>query len=87
MTDTKLLNEYIDRSGLKINYIAKSLGRSRYAFMQKRDNVTEFLPSEIEKLCALLQIGTLEERNQIFFAKKVSLNATEERMDYSITKK
>ena len=77
MTDTKLLNEYIDRSGLKINYIAKYLGRSRYGFMQKRDNINEFLPSEIEKLCFLLKIDSLEERNRIFFANQVSLNATE----------
>lgn len=76
MTDTELLNKYIDDSGLKISYIAKQLGRSRYGFMQKRDNKSEFLPSEIEKLCVLLRIDTLEERDRVFFANKVSLNAT-----------
>ena len=76
MVDTKLLNEYIDRSGLKINYLAKNIGRSRYGFMQKRDNINEFLPSEIEKLCILLKISSLEERDRVFFAKQVELNET-----------
>ena len=76
MVDTKLLNEYIDRSGLKINYLAKNIGRSRYGFMQKRDNINEFLPSEIEKLCILLKITSLEERDRVFFAKQVELNET-----------
>ena len=76
MTNTKLLNEYIECSGLKIGYIAKQLGLSRYGFMRKRDNVSEFFPSEIEKLCEVLKISTLEEKNEIFFAKEVSENST-----------
>lgn len=76
MTDTELLNQYIKGSGLKLNFIAEQIGRSRYCFMQKRDNVTEFLPSEIEKLCDLLKINSLEEKNRIFFANKVERDST-----------
>lgn len=76
MTDTELLNQYIEKSGLKVSFIAKQIGRSRYNFIQKRDNKSEFLPSEIEKLCELLRIDSLEEKNKIFFATKVSLNST-----------
>jgi hypothetical protein len=76
MTDTELLNQYIENSGLKVAYIAKQIGRSRYNFTQKRDNKSEFLPSEIEKLCELLKINSLEEKNRIFFATNVSYNST-----------
>ena len=48
MTNTVLLNQYIENSGLKLGYIASKIGRSRYGFMLKRDNKSEFLPSEIE---------------------------------------
>lgn len=76
MTNTTLLNQYIERSGLKIGFIAQQIGRSRYGFSLKRDNKSEFFPSEIEKLCELLKIDTLEEKEKIFFASEVSSNAT-----------
>lgn len=71
MTDTKKLNEYIERSGLKQKFIAESLGLTSYGFARKRDNLSEFLPSEIDTLCRILSINTLSERFAIFFAKKV----------------
>lgn len=71
MTDTKALQKRIDDSGLKQEFIARQLGLSSYGFAKKRDNETQFKPSEIEKLCEILHIGTLEERFAIFFAKQV----------------
>ena len=71
MTDTLLLQKYIDDSGLKQAYIASKLGLSSYGFARKRDNLSEFLPSEIDALCGLLHIESVEERFAIFFAKKV----------------
>lgn len=76
MTDTEKLQEYIDRSGLKQSYIAEQLGLSSYGFARKRDNLSEFLPSEINVLCELLNIQSVQERFEIFFACKVERNAT-----------
>ena len=71
MTDTLLLQKYIDNSGLKQAYIANKLGLSSYGFARKRDNLSEFLPSEIDALCDLLHIESVDDRFAIFFAKKV----------------
>ena len=76
MTDTAKLKKYIAASGLKQEYIAKQLGLSSYGFARKRDNVSEFLPSEIDQLCELLHINSLDERFAIFFANVVESNAT-----------
>lgn len=71
MTDTKALQKRIDDSGLKQEFIAKQLGLTSYGFAKKRDNKSQFKPSEIEGLCNLLHIESLEERFAIFFAKQV----------------
>lgn len=71
MTDTLELKKRIDESGLKQEYIAKQLGLSSYGFAKKRDNESQFKPTEIDALCNLLGINTLEERFAIFFAKNV----------------
>lgn len=76
MTDTAMLKEYIERSGLKQSYIAEKLGLSSYGFARKRDNVSEFLPSEINALCEILNIQSMEERFAIFFTQKVEPKET-----------
>lgn len=76
MTNTQMLNERIERSGLKQSFIAKQLGLSSYGFARKRDNQSEFLPSEINALCEILNIQSVEERFAIFFAQKVEPNET-----------
>ena len=68
MTNTPLLEEYIQKSGYKKSYIAKALGLSRYGFILKCSNKAEFKASEIETLCNLLNISTTD-RMAIFFAK------------------
>ena len=68
MTDTVKLNERIQASGLKKYYIASALGVAESTLSRKINNAQEFLASEINALCALLGINTLEEKEAIFFA-------------------
>lgn len=68
MTNTSLLEKYIEESGYKKNFIIKALGISRYGFALKCNNKAEFKASEIETLCNILNIGT-KDRMAIFFAK------------------
>ena len=76
MTDTERLKEVIQKSGLKMQYLAKRLNLSYFGFSNKVNNVTEFKASEIDTLCELLQIKALSEKERIFFAKKVECNST-----------
>ena len=76
MTNTELLEEKISKSGLKKNYIAKSIGLSPYGLALKIQNTNEFKASEIEKMCILLGIDDLEERCAIFFALRVDEKST-----------
>lgn len=73
MTDTKLLKEWIRKSGLKQEYIANKLGLSSYGFARKRDNLSRFDAAEIDILCEILGIERLEDRFAVFFAKNVDL--------------
>jgi hypothetical protein len=68
MTNTSLLEQYIEKSGYKKSFIAKKIGRTAYGFSLKCNNKSEFTASEIETLCKLLNIGT-NDRMAIFFAK------------------
>ena len=69
MTNTALLEEKIEQSGYKRNYIAKAIGlKSAFGLANKINNVTEFKATEINKLCKLLKIDSLEEKERIFFA-------------------
>ena len=67
MTNTELLREKINERGLKQGYIAEMLGLTSYGFAKKVNNDTEFKASEIKKLCDLLNITSLREKEAIFF--------------------
>lgn len=67
MTNVFLLKKKIDASGLKIGYIANQLGISRQLLWKKINNITPFNQYEIDKLCTILKIETLEEKESIFF--------------------
>ena len=70
MTNTELLNKKIDKSGYKKSYIAKAIGlKSAFGLAKKIRNENEFKAKEINKLCELLRIDSLEEKERIFFAK------------------
>lgn len=71
MTDTKLLKEWIKKSGLKQEHIAEKLKLSSYGFARKRDNLSQFNAAEIDMLCEILGITSLEDRFAVFFAKNV----------------
>lgn len=70
MTNTNLLEQYIDKSGYKKSFIAKQLGITAYGLWLKVNNENEFKASEIDILCALLNID-VSARMAIFFAKQV----------------
>lgn len=67
MTNTKLLEDAIKRSGLKKGYIAERLGISHGGLINLCNNRAEFKASQIQVLCDLLKL-TDAERNAIFFA-------------------
>ena len=67
MTNTKLLEEYIEKSGYKRSYLAKALNITSYALALKITNKSEFKASEINTLCTVLDIP-VEGRMSIFFA-------------------
>lgn len=72
MTNTELLEKKIDKSGYKKSYIAKAIGlKSAFGLAKKIRNESEFKAKEINKLCELLKIESLEEKERIFFAKNV----------------
>lgn len=68
MTNTYLLEEYIKKSGYKRSHIAKTISLSAYGLALKVNGINEFKQSEIDGLCKLFGITSLEERDRIFFA-------------------
>ena len=67
MTDTKLLEFYIRRSGLKRGKLADSLGISMAALKKKTNGEREFKASEIKILCDMLGIRSSDEMERVFF--------------------
>jgi hypothetical protein len=68
MTNTKLLDHYIEKSGYKKSFVAQQIGLTTYGFSLKANNKSEFKANEIEALCRLLKIS-VKDRMAIFFAK------------------
>jgi len=54
--DTQMLDDYLEKSGLRIGYIVETLGISRQAFDKKRKGLIPFRASEVYVLCDLLKI-------------------------------
>jgi hypothetical protein len=69
MTNTALLKDAIEKSGLKIGFIADSMGISRQLLWKKVNNQTPFNQYEIDRLCEVLKITGLRAKDAIFFAK------------------
>jgi len=72
VTNSKLLNLEIRKSGLSRVEVAKKLGLSLVSLGKKINNKVEFKASEIYKLIFLLDIGD-EQTFNIFFADAVDL--------------
>jgi hypothetical protein len=68
MTNTILLEDYIEKSGYKRSFIAKQLGLTAYGFSLKVKNKSEFKAKEMSILCNLLKIDA-KEKEAIFFAQ------------------
>ena len=66
MINAAELEQKIADSGLKIDFIADSLGISRQALWEKRKNKQPFNAREIVVLCKLLNITEPEEKVYIF---------------------
>lgn len=69
MTNTRLLEQKIKDSGLKLTYIADRLGVVWITLRRKLDGENEFKQSEIVVLKDLLHL-TDEEVNSIFLSAK-----------------
>lgn len=67
MVNAQLLDEKIDKSGYKINYICEKMGITRSSYCMKKNNKRQFRASEIYVLSDLLKISE-EEKKSIFFA-------------------
>lgn len=76
MTNTCQLRRLIKGSGLKYQYIANCLHITRYTLSKKIKNESDFNSQEIQKLCKLLNIKSLKEKERIFFATEVDLKST-----------
>ena len=68
MTNTSLLERYIDESGYKRAFVAGRLGITAYALSLKINNKSEFKANEIKILCELLSISA-KNKEAIFFAE------------------
>lgn len=68
--DTELLEQAIERSGLRVSYIYEQLGISRQAFDRKRKGYFSFRQSEVYVLCSLLNLSN-EEKIKIFFPERL----------------
>ncbi|MBR3238809.1 MAG: toxin-antitoxin system, antitoxin component, Xre family protein [Oscillospiraceae bacterium] len=75
MTNTRLLEQKIKDSGLKLTYIADRLGVVWITLRRKLDGESEFKQSEIVVLKDLLHL-TDEDVNAIFFISKVEKLST-----------
>jgi len=71
MVNSNVLREKINAKGIKYNFLAEQLGLSPYGLALKIDNQNEFKISEVSKLCDLLGITSLREKESIFFASSV----------------
>lgn len=76
MTNVELLDQKVKASGLRTQFIADALGLSRAGLYLKLKGKSFFTTEEVKKLCDLLGIRTLREREAIFFADEVDKKST-----------
>ena len=75
VTDSAALKKCIAESGISISFTAKKMGITREGFYKKLNGDTEFKASEISCIKNILGLSA-NERDRIFFANEVELNAT-----------
>ncbi len=69
MTNTELLEKKIKESGMKKMYLAQKCNLSYSGFRNCVLNKAEFKASQIAILCEELNITSLKEKQDIFFAQ------------------
>ena len=69
MNNTKLLERKIKESGKKNKFLAEKCGLSYAGFRNCVINKSEFKARQIDILCEELNITSLKEKENIFFAK------------------
>lgn len=75
MTNTGLFRKKVDNRGVKLKFLAETLGISPFALQKKIENRNEFKASEIDKLGQLLDLSR-DEVDAIFFDRNVELQST-----------
>lgn len=65
--DVEMLEDYIEKSGLRIGFICQQLGISRQMFDRKRKGKNSFRQSEVYVLCDLLKISDDATKVKIFY--------------------
>ena len=68
MTNSDLLRKKISESGYKMEFIAQEIGITRQSLSKKVKNESAFDQYEIQAICKVLGIESLEEKERIFFA-------------------
>lgn len=76
MTDTTLLNELVNNSGVTKIWLANKIGCSRQRLYKILDG-SEVTASEIQSISEALRF-TSATRDKVFFAQKVASNTTKE---------
>lgn len=76
MTDSKLLRDEINKSGISITFIARKIGITRECFYRKMNGENEFKASEIVALSSILHLSA-KKREQIFFANMCDFKSTQ----------
>lgn len=76
MTNTTEIEAIITKKGLKKKAIAQQLRLSAYGLALKLNNKNEFKATEITKMCDILGVKSLREKERLFFATEVENNST-----------
>lgn len=71
MVNTAALKDRIQKSGYRYAFVAEQLGISRQSLTYKINNRVDFKSEEIMKLCDLIGITRLSDKDAIFFVKKI----------------
>lgn len=66
MINTELINETIEKKGIKLKFIAGKIGISSTALRKKINNVYEFKVSEAVILCEVLGLDGIRLKNDVF---------------------
>jgi predicted transcriptional regulator len=70
LTNTQLLREVIQESGLKYKFIAAKLNLSPYGLTKKVKGVNQFKSDEISMICDILHLNP-DQKEAIFFGNEV----------------